>query len=94
MLLGSPAGGTYTGFVHTHRLTSSGTKNGFQTFSFTFSSASTPSILWQRMTYYTNEYPYAIVFSHTESFLYAFSLMKTTNYVLARLDASNGNILW
>ena len=94
ILFGSPVSGTYTGFAHTRRLDSSGNIFGFHTFAFTFTSASTLSILWQKLTYYSVENPYAIVFSHTESFLYAFSKMKSTDYVLARLNSANGAIVW
>jgi hypothetical protein len=73
ILFGSPVSGTYTGFAHTLRLDSLGYNWGFQTFAFKFTSTTTLSILWQKLTYYSNENPYAIVFSHTESFLYAFS---------------------
>jgi hypothetical protein len=73
MLFGSPVSGTYTGFAHTMIIESLAYIYGFQTFAFTFTSASALSILWQKLTYYTFENPYAIVFSHTESFLYAFS---------------------
>ena len=73
ILLGSPVSGTYTGFAHTLRLDSLAYMFGFQTFAFKLSSTSALSILWQKLTYYSVENPYAIVFSHTESFLYAFS---------------------
>ena len=73
ILFGSPASGTYTGFAHTQRFDSSTYIWGFQTFAFTFTSTGTLSVLWQRLTYYSVENPYAIVFSHTEAFLYAFS---------------------
>jgi hypothetical protein len=72
ILFGSPVSGTHTGFAHTMRLDSLGIW-GFQTFAFKFTSTSALSILWQKLTYYSVENPYAIVFSHTESFLYAFS---------------------
>jgi hypothetical protein len=73
ILFGSPVSGTYTGFAHTMRVDSLGYIWGFQTFAFSFDSTSSISILWQRLTYYSVENPFAIVFSHTESFLYAFS---------------------
>jgi hypothetical protein len=73
ILFGSPISGTYTGFAHTRRLNSLGNIWGFQTFAFRYTSANMLSILWQKLTYYTVENPYAIVFSQTESFIYAFS---------------------
>ena len=73
MLFGSPVSGTYTGFAHTLKLDSLAVVKGFQTFAFKFTSTSSLSILWQKLTYYSTENPYAIVFSHSESFLYAFS---------------------
>ena len=73
ILFGTPVSGTYTGFAHTMKLDSLGYIWGFQTFAFKFTSTSALSILWQKLTYYTVENPYAIVFSHTESFMYALS---------------------
>lgn len=55
----------YTGFAHTLRIDEVGNKWGFQTFAFKFSSTSALEFVWQKLTYYNDENPYAIVFSCT-----------------------------
>ncbi len=67
---------------------------GVQTFAFQFTLSTSPTIVWQKMTYYTGEDAYGIVFGSTENVLYAFSKIKTNNFVVARINAVDGSVVW